>query len=377
MGTAAAEVLHSHGAHGSAELPSVKVTSYNLEIRDQDGFVGDKASRGVFVEHLDSLRRHLDKTGDDPIDGETTAISKKTLDALLRDGEPHEAALVLSAIEGFAQSLAFVIRRFARQKTWAQVERIVVGGGFRDSRIGELAIGRAGIILQTDGHAVQLRPVRHHPDEAGLVGSAHLAPKWIFEAYDSLVAVDIGGSNIRAGILELRQDKAADLSRARVWESELWRHADDEPSRDVAIKRLGKMLKDQIAKAEKAGLKVAPFIGVGCPGLIQPDGSIDRGAQNLPGNWESSRFNLPHAIWEAIPSIGGRETTVIMHNDAVVQGLSETPFMQDVTRWGVLTIGTGLGNARFTNRTPPKEAEKDSGKEKPAKEKAKPKAGKG
>jgi hypothetical protein len=24
--------------------------------------------------------------------------------------------------------------------------------------------------------------------------------------------------------------------------------------------------------------------------------------------------------------------------------------MQDVERWGVLTIGTGLGNARFTNR---------------------------
>jgi hypothetical protein len=30
--------------------------------------------------------------------------------------------------------------------------------------------------------------------------------------------------------------------------------------------------------------------------------------------------------------------------------------MQDVERWGVLTIGTGLGNARFTNRR------KDNGK---------------
>jgi hypothetical protein len=33
------------------------------------------------------------------------------------------------------------------------------------------------------------------------------------------------------------------------------------------------------------------------------------------------------------------------------------PFMQDVERWGVLTIGTGLGNARFTNR-------KNNGKDK-------------
>ena len=39
-----------------------------------------------------------------------------------------------------------------------------------------------------------------------------------------------------------------------------------------------------------------------------------------------------------------------MHNDGVVQGLSEVPYMQDVKRWGVLTIGTGLGNARYTNR---------------------------
>ena len=39
-----------------------------------------------------------------------------------------------------------------------------------------------------------------------------------------------------------------------------------------------------------------------------------------------------------------------MHNDAVVQGLSQVPFVRDVKRWGIFTIGTGLGNARFTNR---------------------------
>ena len=45
-----------------------------------------------------------------------------------------------------------------------------------------------------------------------------------------------------------------------------------------------------------------------------------------------------------------RPGDVIMHNDAVIQGLSEVPNMKDVHHWGVLTIGTGLGNARFTNR---------------------------
>ncbi|HEY5794956.1 MAG TPA: ROK family protein [Bosea sp. (in: a-proteobacteria)] len=366
MGTATAGTIRGgearpHGFHGAQDLPSVSITSYNLEIRDEDGFVGDKASRSAFVEHLDALRQHLREQGGDPLKGDTAAVSKKELDALLKDGDPHEAALVLSAIERFAQSLAFVIRRFVRLKSWAPVERIVVGGGFRESRVGELAIGRAGIILSTDGHKIDLVPVSHHPDEAGLVGSAHLAPKWIFEAYDSLVAVDIGGSNIRAGIVDLRQDKAPDLSKARVSSSELWRHADDAPSRDEAIKRLGEMLKAQIKQAKKDGLRVAPFIGVGCPGLIEPDGAIDRGAQNLPGNWESSRFNLVDSIRALVPEIGDHETQVTMHNDAVIQGLSEMPAMQDVENWAVLTIGTGLGNASYRNRNAPKG--KTNGKE--------------
>jgi hypothetical protein len=50
-------------------------------------------------------------------------------------------------------------------------------------------------------------------------------------------------------------------------------------------------LKGLIAAAKK-GMKLAPFIGVGCPGIIENDGSINRGAQNLPGNWESSKFNF-------------------------------------------------------------------------------------
>ena len=105
-----------------------------------------------------------------------------------------------------------------------------------------------------------------------------------------------------------------------------------------------------LSYAKKTGFKLAPLIGIGCPGVIDTDGAIERGAQNLPGNWESNRFNLPRYIRDKIPSIGEHETIVVMHNDAVVQGLSQLPFMQDHKRWGVLTIGTGLGNARFTNR---------------------------
>ena len=121
-------------------------------------------------------------------------------------------------------------------------------------------------------------------------------------------------------------------------------------TREQAIERLAEMLDRLIARATKEGIKLVPFIGIGCPGIIDEDGSIERGAQNLPGNWESKKFNLPARLREAIPKIDGHDTTVLMHNDAVVQGLERAPFMDDVEHWGVLTIGTGLGNARFTNR---------------------------
>jgi len=173
---------------------------------------------------------------------------------------------------------------------------------------------------------------------------------WMFESHDAILAIDIGGSNIRCGVVETKQKKAADLSKACVWRSGLWRHADREVSREGAVRRLIKMLKELITEAKTKGLRIAPFIGVACPGLIDADGAIEKGAQNLPGNWESSRFNLPRAIAESIPKIAGNDTAVLLHNDAVVQGLSEVPFMRDFRRWGILTVGTGLGNARFTNR---------------------------
>src|ERR1700761_1297854 len=80
-----------------------------------------------------------------------------------------------------------------------------------------------------------------------------------------------------------------------------------------------------------------------------------------------SKFNLPASLVEAIPAIGDHDTAVLMHNDGVAQGLSEVPFMQDIDHWGVLTIGTGLGNARFSNRH--KDKEKDEKREDDKKEK--------
>jgi predicted NBD/HSP70 family sugar kinase len=338
--------------HGGSELPSVIVDSYNLELRDREGFIGDRASKRAFAGKVEDWRERLRRIDADPLgDVPTAKLSKKQFDELFAEGDSEASALIHGAIEDFAQELAGVIRRFLRVKEWQDTERIVVGGGFRESRVGELAIARAAVTIKAEGTMIDLVPIRHHPDEAGLIGAAHLMPAWMLAGHDGILAVDIGGTNIRAGIVDLRLKAATDLSEAKVLRSELWRHADDEPNREQAVDRLAKMLKDLIARAGKDKLRLAPVIGVGCPGIIEADGSIVRGGQNLPGgNWESSRFNLARSLVEAIPAIDEHATFVIIHNDAVVQGLSQVPFVQDVERWGAVTIGTGLGNARYTNK---------------------------
>jgi ROK family len=363
----AEDVVNTTGiaSHGAPRLPSVDIDSFNIELKDDEGFLGDRASKGAFREILDRWRKPLQKSGEDPFGDEPSEkISKKVLDEILVGDDVEAAAIVHSAIEEYAQELAYVTRRFLKTKAWAKTERIVVGGGFRESRLGELAIARTEIMLKSEDFKVDLVPIRFHPDDAGLIGTLHLAPSWIFEAHDSILAVDIGGTNIRCGLVETNWKKAKDLSKAAVWKSELWRHADDEPTREGTVKRLVKMLKGLITEAEKEGFKLAPFIGVSCPGVINEDGSIEKGAQNLPGNWESSKFNLPASLIEGIPQIGDHDTAVVMHNDGVAQGLAEVPFMQDVDRWGVLTIGTGLGNARFTNRRNGKDSKKEKDEKK-------------
>jgi hypothetical protein len=308
-------------AHGASRLPSVEIDSFNLELKDEEGFLGDRASKGAFRDVLEKWRKPLRKSGDDPFGKvPTEKISKKELDAVLIGDDPEASALVHSAVEDFAQELAHVTRRFLKSKPWEKTERIVVGGGFCDSRLGEVAIARTEIILKAEGFKIEMLPIVHDPDDAGLIGALHLAPSWIFEGHDSILAVDIGGTNIRCGLVETCGKKPPELSKASVWKSELWRHADDEPNREEAVKRLVKML-----KADKEGFKLAPFIGIACPGVIERDGSIEKGAQNLPGNWESNKFNLPRSLVEAIPRIGEYDTAIVMHNDGVVQGLSQVP----------------------------------------------------
>ena len=339
--------------HAAVELVAVTVDSYNVELRDGDGFIGDRASRRAFRAIVEESRERLRDVARDPLgDTPTEALNKKKLDKLLTEGEPEAAGIIHGAIEEFSTELATVVTRLLKLKEWRRTQRIVIGGGLRASRVGELVIGRASVLVKQAGHDLDLVPIHNHPDEAGLLGAVHLAPVWMLAGHDAVLALDIGGSNVRAGVVGLPGKRKPNLDKCAVKEMQLWRYADEttKPTRDSAVKRICEMIDGLKRWAKRHDYALAPFVGVACPGVIAADGHIERGGQNLPGNWESSRFNLPQRIRDAIPRINDHDTLVVLHNDAVVQGLSELPFVHDLAEWAVLTIGTGLGNAKFTNR---------------------------
>jgi predicted NBD/HSP70 family sugar kinase len=339
-------------SHGASILPGVTIDSYNVEIEDEDGFVGDKASKGVFWSLVDKWRKPLREAGRDTLGKRSgEKIGKEKLAELLYEGDTKAAAVVMSAVDEFSHELATVIRRYLRLKDWRKTECIVIGGGFSASRIGQLAVARTELLLREEGVDLALEIIRNDPDRAGLIGAVHLLPTWMLKGHDGMLAIDIGGTNIRAGLVKFGK-RSSNLAKARVVRMERWRHGDGKVTRDQAVRKLIRMLRRLIGWAKRHQIELAPLVGVACPGLIEEDGSIDRGGQNLPGNWESSRFNLPAAIRAGIPKIGKDETLVVMHNDAVVQGLSELPRFTGRKSWAVLTIGTGLGNARYTNRKP-------------------------
>ena len=195
--------------------------------------------------------------------------------------------------------------------------------------------------------------------EAGILPSTELLEK--MGKYNEelvkagvMLAADLGGTNFRVGLVELNLRKGKELANPKVLEIDHWCHADEKGiTREQSIERLTAMLTKLTREATKRDLHLAPVIGVGCPGVIDKDGSIVSGAQNLPGNWKAANFHLPHEISSRMPRIGEHHPTVMLHNDAVVQGLSQSLRIRKRRHWGIFTIGTGLGNARFTTRESP------------------------
>jgi len=46
-------------AHGQLQLPSVVIDSYNVELEDDEGFIGDRVNKGSLREFLENWRKPL------------------------------------------------------------------------------------------------------------------------------------------------------------------------------------------------------------------------------------------------------------------------------------------------------------------------------
>ena len=336
-----------HLEHGARTIGRVKITGYSLELQDEDGYVGDKASQSAFREILSDLAEHVRAANSQAFDELDIAnASHEELDRLALGHDSAASRTIIVAIADFANGLADVIERFRARPSWRDVERIALGGGFKESAIGRLAIRQASHLLARRGQPIGLRTLHFDADDAGLIGWANMLPDGVAESGDAILAIDIGGTNVRCGVVQLG-------SKLRVSLRDKWKHSEDGAQQTDLVEGIVAMLRRMIEQAESKQIMLAPFIGIACPGVVSADGSILRGAQNLPGDWNDASFHLPRRLIENIPTLRDRPTIALLHNDAVAQGLSELAFMADVQRWAILTIGTGLGNASFENIAAP------------------------
>jgi hypothetical protein len=333
--------------HGARLFDGVRITGYSLELQDGDGFVGDKASQSAFREILSDLTEHVRAANSPAFDELDIAnASHEQLDRLALGHDSTVSQTIMVAVADFATSLADVIDRFRAQTSWRDVQRIALGGGFKESAVGRLAIRQASHLLAQRGRPIGLRTVHFEADDAGLVGWANMLPHGVAESGDAFLAIDIGGTNVRCGVVQLGP-------KLRVSMRDKWKHSEDGAQQTDLVEGIVAMLRRMIEQAASKQVMLAPFIGIACPGVVSADGSILRGAQNLPGDWNDASFHLPRRLTENIPTVRDRPTLALLHNDAVAQGMSELPFMSDVRRWAILTIGTGLGNASFENVAAP------------------------
>jgi len=146
--------------HGATRLPSVDVDSFNMNSRTTTASSATAPARGRFARFSTRCASRCAKSGEDP-------LGKKAAEDFGRASSTRRWRVTMSgrgavhgAIEEFAGELAIVTGRFLKTKAWADTERIVVGGGFRQSRVGELAIARTDVILKAEGFKVDLAPIR-------------------------------------------------------------------------------------------------------------------------------------------------------------------------------------------------------------------------
>ena len=75
--------------------------------------------------------------------------------------------------------------------------------------------------------------IRNDPDDAGLLGAAHLLPAWMLKGHTVILGGRHGGHQLSRRGRALNQEKDRSSAKPKVVKSELWRHGDEETERDA------------------------------------------------------------------------------------------------------------------------------------------------
>ncbi len=337
--------------HGRCDLPSVEVLSYSLPLRHGERFLGDLASGSEFRSVLSRERKKIRAEKEPPFGWRRTKeIDGEVLDAALRqDQHDAEAVVIERTLDAFSDRFADVLSRFLQTDEWRGTQRILCGGGLMEGEVGADLARRTCERIAREHPGIDLRRLHHNPDDAGMIGWAYAAPRGVLAEGNGFVAVDIGGTNVRWGIVRIDRSPH-DRDRLDIVRRDKWCHAESDVGREEMLDLIAKGARSMLDGAQADGLRLAPFVGLSCPGVIRDDGSLASGGQNLPGDWSEPGFHLSDEIAERLKAVEGRAPLVLVHNDAVIQALSDVPRMGDVERWAAVTLGTGLGNCSFRNR---------------------------
>jgi hypothetical protein len=119
----------------------VDVEAYNTELKDDEGFIGDRANKGAFRRFLDEWRKPLQEIGEDPFgDVETTELTKKKLDALLAGGDPEAAASYKVRSKASPKSFPWFSSGFSNLKDGKTLKGSWSGAASADAGSGNLRL---------------------------------------------------------------------------------------------------------------------------------------------------------------------------------------------------------------------------------------------
>jgi len=141
------------------------------------------------------------------------------------------------------------------------------------------------------------------------------------------VAVDLGGTNIKAAIV--------DKDKGIIEQTSLLTHAN--LGRDHLLDRIGSTISDLASRHEVIG------VGMGLPGMVNAEQTIVRNPPNLPG------WGEVHAAKEISDRTG---LLCKIENDANIAALGSLHFGagKQFDNFIIITLGTGVGGGIILNR---------------------------